>query len=521
MTLTEAKEYVLYEASREKRITLRNLIIVIILLIVAICLVVKYLLPLLSQQASEAPSYVKWLLPIALLISVSYPLIKVWKILKRKEQIEEAFSLIGQGEEYRIINEADDYLTVIPFGKRSRLNLDPIAYLNIVVKNKTYVLPMHYRSGSAELKRVITGADEGAYKEVMHELYHKDESFGIENPKISTQETIILKPISEFRTYAKDTFGTMLTSMEKGRSTNKNMFVVQVIIAFAFIAVMIFLGITGRLSFSNGQSVLYFVLGFVIITFLYSFGMSRYAKKKLEGTEDYTQLKKNIFGKLVHYISPDFQYIENGHIGIGDLLSSYLFRQERYNVTGGDQIVGWYNGIPFQSCNLTVTFRPTIRGEKEPDDVAFYGNYFVARSPKTFEHPIIIHPVKSFFGTINDNEIRTYLNQGGERIRLEDPEFQKLFEVYCDDQITARYVLTPAFMERLKKLNERYKGQVYIAINSDNIVIATNRGNILSKANYSPAAMLFQKIDLTFVEDVYEELIEQLQMIDTLELNRK
>ena len=99
---------------------------------------------------------------------------------------------------------------------------------------------------------------------------------------------------------------------------------------------------------------------------------------------------------------------------------------------------------------------------------------------------------------------------------FEDPEFQKQFEVYCDDQITARYVLTPAFMQRLKKLNERHKGQVYIAINKYNIVIATNEGNALMRTDNSPTAMLFQKIDLAMVESVYRELIEQLQMLDTI-----
>ena len=32
----------------------------------------------------------------------------------------------------------------------------------------------------------------------------------------------------------------------------------------------------------------------------------------------------------------------------------------------------------------------------------------------------------------------------------------------------------------------------------------------------SPTAMLFQKIDLAMVESVYRELIEQLQMLDTI-----
>ena len=234
------------------------------------------------------------------------------------------------------------------------------------------------------------------------------------------------------------------------------------------------------------------------------------------GAGDYTQVKKKIFGKLVNYISPQFAYYENAHVGIAEFLDSLLFKAERYTLKGGDQIVGHYNGMPFQSSNLSVTFRPNFRNEKEGDDVVFYGNYFVARSPKKFEHPIVIHPVKGFFSDLKDNEIATYLNRGGEKIRLEDPEFQKQFEVYCDDQITARYVLTPAFMQRLKKLNERHKGQVYIAINKYNIVIATNEGNALMRTDNSPTAMLFQKIDLGMVESVYRELIEQLQMLDTI-----
>ncbi|WP_454974143.1 DUF3137 domain-containing protein [Capnocytophaga gingivalis] len=524
MTLSEAKASVLYEAGREKRITLRNLIIVGILVLIGIFLGVKYLLPILSQQVTNVPTYVKFILPLALLLTIGYPLVRVWKIFKRREQVEEAFSLIAQGEECRITSETDDYLTVIPFGKRSRINMDPISYLGVTIKNKNYLLPVHYRAGSAEIKRVLTGADDGAYKEVMYELYNKPQANSLFDKAAERSEVdkapITLKPVSEFRSFAQKELAPTLASMEKARSTNQSMFKGQTIIAIAFVVVMMILVFTGVINFSSQTSVLYFIIGFAAFGFLYSFLSMQHAKKKLAGTEDYTQLKTKIFSRIVHYISPDFQYIEKGHIGIGDLLASFLFRQERYDLTGGDQIVGHYNGIPFQSCNLALTYRPTISNEKEPDRVAFYGNYFVARSPKTFEHPIVIHPVKSFFGTLNDNDIAAYLNTGGERIRLEDPEFQKMFEVYCDDQVTARYVLTPAFMERLKKLNERYKGQVYIAINTDNIVIATNRGNVLSSVD-SPIGALFQKIDLNLVTEVYEELVEQLQMIDTLKLSNQ
>jgi hypothetical protein len=39
-----------------------------------------------------------------------------------------------------------------------------------------------------------------------------------------------------------------------------------------------------------------------------------------------------------------------------------------------------------------------------------------------------------------------------EPVRLENPEFERRFEVYSDDQIEARALLTPAFMDRFTAL---------------------------------------------------------------------
>lgn len=40
----------------------------------------------------------------------------------------------------------------------------------------------------------------------------------------------------------------------------------------------------------------------------------------------------------------------------------------------------------------------------------------------------------------------------GERVKLEDPDFEDKFQVYATDQIEARYLLTPGFMQRLLDL---------------------------------------------------------------------
>jgi hypothetical protein len=45
--------------------------------------------------------------------------------------------------------------------------------------------------------------------------------------------------------------------------------------------------------------------------------------------------------------------------------------------------------------------------------------------------------------------------QHRERVRLEDPVFEKVYEVYGTDQVAARALLNPAFMERMLALGER------------------------------------------------------------------
>lgn len=62
---------------------------------------------------------------------------------------------------------------------------------------------------------------------------------------------------------------------------------------------------------------------------------------------------------------------------------------------------------------------------------------------------------------------------GGDRVRLEDPRFEEVFEVYSKDQVEARYLLTPLFMERLLALDERFGGgQMALAFDGQEVWIA-------------------------------------------------
>lgn len=70
-----------------------------------------------------------------------------------------------------------------------------------------------------------------------------------------------------------------------------------------------------------------------------------------------------------------------------------------------------------------------------------------------------------------------------ERIGLVDPRFEKAFEVYGNDQVLARYMLTPSFMERLIDLEKALKGKRVRAMFDEHsgkgeLLIAAETGNL-------------------------------------------
>lgn len=63
--------------------------------------------------------------------------------------------------------------------------------------------------------------------------------------------------------------------------------------------------------------------------------------------------------------------------------------------------------------------------------------------------------------------------EGLQEVNLEDVEFEKRFNVYGDDQIETRYVLTTAFMDRFKNIAFVFKSdKIEASIKNTGILIA-------------------------------------------------
>lgn len=110
-----------------------------------------------------------------------------------------------------------------------------------------------------------------------------------------------------------------------------------------------------------------------------------------------------------------------------------------------------YGAQQFSLYDVTAR-RLAPRNEfEEPRRAGFEGVIVSLRHPDAFVGRTI---VRRDMGTLNPS-----LVDGMERVGMADSNFERLFEVYSDDQVEARTLLTPDFIERVALFSDDFLGR--------------------------------------------------------------
>ncbi|MCF2145751.1 DUF3137 domain-containing protein [Desmonostoc muscorum LEGE 12446] len=153
----------------------------------------------------------------------------------------------------------------------------------------------------------------------------------------------------------------------------------------------------------------------------------------------------------------------------------------------------------FESEVLTNQFTRT--------NLIFKGLFFKAKLNNNLQTVTIVQPkvIKANIHALNHTKKQL--------IKLEDPQFAKLFTVYADDQIEARYVLSTNLMDKIVKFRKKTNRNIYISFVDDMIYIAIEEAvenNIFdpnlykSVLNFAPLREYFETLNLMLgiVEDL-------------------
>lgn len=124
-----------------------------------------------------------------------------------------------------------------------------------------------------------------------------------------------------------------------------------------------------------------------------------------------------------------------------------------------DEIYGDYRGMPLSIVELRLTKR-----QGKNTRTVFRGLTAAVTLPRGLSGVTVVVPDRGMFGNLS----RTLRGGPCEQVRLEDPVFEKAYEVYGSDQVSARALLTPAFMERFMALAGSGRFGAPVALVQDN-----------------------------------------------------
>ena len=179
---------------------------------------------------------------------------------------------------------------------------------------------------------------------------------------------------------------------------------------------------------------------------------SRYGKSKRNYVLGF---KQTVIKELVKLQNTDLIYMPQSKINLDEYCEADIFH-ERIDSYDGDDLVNGFIGVTairFSELHHQEK-RETkdSRGNRQTTWVTiFKGIFFIADFNKNFIGRTYVFPDagSSFLGI--GKLFEKWSGGRGELVKLENPEFEKIFTVYSTDQVEARYILSPSLMERLVK----------------------------------------------------------------------
>lgn len=224
-----------------------------------------------------------------------------------------------------------------------------------------------------------------------------------------------------------------------------------------------------------------------------------------------SSVKSLIFPNIFSFFGKDYQYSEKSLLSASSLQPSDIiphYTRERSE----DYIKGSYKDVTLELMEAKLTKTSGSGKNRRTVDV-FKGIFILLSMNKNFLGKTI---VKQDAGKIANWLVDKFDKM--ENVKLEDPVFEKKFEVYSTDQVEARYLLTTSFMERLLELSALFgDSRIQCSFYNDKLLLM-----LPSRKNHFETSSIFQPA--TFTEDINTILKEMhliFQIVDILKLNQR
>ncbi len=271
--------------------------------------------------------------------------------------------------------------------------------------------------------------------------------------------------------------------------------IITVVLELAIVVLILYWFFEGVITFHNATHIKAVLVMIIIGCFLY-----RYIKKHFE-----IKIKEKIIEDFMECFS-DFDWecwtLNDSQIDTKTLKSIKILPNFKDSYSD-DNFVGTYKGIPVKISEQTLKLGHGIYKTNVFNGIVIEYNF---EDRLLFPAEIIVKD-SGFIAP-----------KGYEKVILEDAEFNRMFNVYSNNQVECRYILTTGFMEKLKALKILFDAKsIALSFLGNHLYIAVDIG----RDSFNIAKLNRRTNDKKLFEKMYNQFDFILKISDLLQFTRK
>ena len=231
--------------------------------------------------------------------------------------------------------------------------------------------------------------------------------------------------------------------------------------------------------------------------------------------------KDQVVRAVIKAYQEDLRYEPRGYIGEHSFRQSKLFLKGIDRYKGEDFVSGRRDKTDFEFSEVHAEYKThstDSKGRRKTQwHTIFKGIFFIADFHKDFRTHTVVLPdtAEKLFGFLG-KKLQSMNFMRGELIKLEDPEFEDAFCVYGEDQVEARYILSPSLMRRILSCKEKFGSKICLAFLNSMVYVAIET----SRNRFEPK-VLGSVNDMSLVNEYRYDLDLIVDIVDDLNLNTR
>lgn len=171
-----------------------------------------------------------------------------------------------------------------------------------------------------------------------------------------------------------------------------------------------------------------------------------------------------------------------------------------------DRVRGRIGQTPFEAADVSRSY--STGGKNSRTVVVFRGLFFHLDFNKTLRGVTLVDPKRASAESVGTRS-------GLTEVALESQEFDARYTVHASDEVEARYILTPAMMERILALESQTERPVHLAFKNNRAYLGVNYGRAL----FEPGIAASTSVEAIHEMAAHFALAEAI--VDELDLNTR